>query len=319
MHSAVALALRQHQQQQHATDAKSMTDGSTTAVNRSNLSWTPLRTTGCLWRARTILLLVLNIVCMGCGRCGLTRRPQAQRSGHLSTLTCVRRANFLAGANVMLEEEHPDIVAGMAEYCATVRYRIVDGGAKLVSERSGSVHWHASMRGTGLTAAYGTALATYDSAVAAGIQQADIFSYNSAPFTRELPDPILRHVGEETDSRIAQRFRLYIEHGFLPPMRRVAELLSAHAAVVDTPPTDWLRDRFPDEAWHALPPSLYRYAWLARRKAWEAVLASWREGDMGLTQPRGATMYPFGKRTTISGPRAIVHDMCRLIGVCCDL
>ena len=121
-----------------------------------------------------------------------------------------------------------------------------------------------------------------------------MFTYHSAPFTRELPEAILQYVGDEPNSPLAQRFRLYIEHSFLPSVRRVAEVLSAHAAVVDVPPVAWLRERFPAEAWHTLPPTLYRYCWLARRYAWEAILATWRSGDMSAVLPVGQSRYPYG-------------------------
>ena len=182
----------------------------------------------------------------------------------------------------------------MVEHVAAVGLSIVDNGTKVISTRSGKTRWDASARTKGLTAAYPTGPLVYDSAAAYAIMVADLFTYSSAPFASEQPEAILQYIGDEPNSPLAQRFRLYIEHSFLPSVRRVAEVLSAHAAVVDAPPSPWLQERFPTEAWHNLPPTLYRYVWLARRYAWEAILATWRSGDMSAVLPVGYANYPYG-------------------------
>lgn len=209
------------------------------------------------------------------------------------TRACLCRAGFVTDAVTTLQEEHPDIVSRMAEHCSAVGYRIVDGGTKVLSR--GKLRWDASIRGTGLTTACKSSYMAYDSANAFGIAAADLVLSNSAPFVRELPEAVLEYSRDEPGSLLAQRFRLYIEHSFLPSMRRVAELLFAHAAVVDVPPTEWLRERFPDEPWHSIPPSMYRYIWVGWRRVWEVVVASWREGDLSLVRPRGSSLYPYGK------------------------
>ena len=110
--------------------------------------------------------------------------------------------------------------------------------------------------------------------------------------TRDLPEAILGYIAANPAGTLAARFRLYARHSIVPGMQRVSELLRAHAAVVEVPPTEWLVSKFPQEVWQFNTGELFQYIWVAHTEAWAALLEEWDTGELGSAVPRGADWFP---------------------------
>eukprot|EP01052_Picozoa_sp_SAG31_P031319 SAG31_NODE_3306_length_4437_cov_46.404564_7_plen_171_part_00 len=108
----------------------------------------------------------------------------------------------------------------------------------------------------------------------------------------ELPEAILGCIAANPASTLATRFRLYVRHALVPIMQRVCELLHAHAAVVELPPTTWLVSKFPHEHWNFNTAQVFQRFWVARNRLWVALLAEWDAGELGVAVPRGVDWLP---------------------------
>ena len=103
-------------------------------------------------------------------------------------------------------------------------------------------------------------------------------------------------------------------------MQRVSELLRAHAAVVEVPPTEWLVSKFPQEYWYLNTGEMFQYLWVARTDTWAALLEEWDTGELGSAVPRGADRFPLMALNAINN-WAIVRGSGRqreLIGCACS-
>eukprot|EP01052_Picozoa_sp_SAG31_P014446 SAG31_NODE_897_length_11148_cov_15.102815_14_plen_172_part_00 len=116
----------------------------------------------------------------------------------------------------------------------------------------------------------------------------------------ELPEAILSYIAANPASTLATRFRLYVRHALVPSMQRVSELLHAHAAVVELPPTTWLVSKFPHEHWHLNTAEVFQHFWVSRNRLWVALLAEWDVGELGRAMPRGADWFPVGGLSAIN-------------------
>ena len=115
----------------------------------------------------------------------------------------------------------------------------VNGQGQGMNLRSGTVFWDPTARPDGITRVHGTHTSACDSAAAYAIALADFSTVYSKPVCNELPTAILDHLTADPTSPLADTFRRYARQSMVPAMRRVAELLQKHGAVVELPPTEW--------------------------------------------------------------------------------
>eukprot|EP01052_Picozoa_sp_SAG31_P033257 SAG31_NODE_3734_length_3939_cov_1.703906_4_plen_149_part_00 len=128
------------------------------------------------------------------------------------------------------------------------------------------------------------------------------------------------YLNAEPDSRLARCFRLFVRHAMLPCMQAVVDLLKVHGAVVEFPPSDWLKSAFPDDRWHSALPTFYRNHFIARTASWTVLMAAWEGGDYTSAIPTGTVMFPF------SGLKKLVNwsigrgeeRQAELIGACAN-
>ena len=85
----------------------------------------------------------------------------------------------------------------------------------------------------------------------------------------------------------------------------MAELLKAHAAVIEWPPKEWLTEQFPKTNWAGgAGLDMFGQQWTAYSLSWNRVLAAWDEAE-NYTVLRPAIPMPFGgMRRAIAWSRA---------------
>eukprot|EP01052_Picozoa_sp_SAG31_P012309 SAG31_NODE_718_length_12607_cov_21.723937_1_plen_486_part_00 len=202
------------------------------------------------------------------------------------------RFQFVSGAVEVLSMSAPETVEHMLEQCAKI-YTVSADRTQSVSMRDESLFWELSKRGTELTMAVSDGKLGFDSAAASAIAMSDLKLSSSQPFCLELPNVLHESLADDATSLLSHRFRSYAKHSFVPGLRRVANLLEEHSAVVPTPPTAWFVEKFPGEPWYAISPLHYRVLWLARTLAWEAIIAEWEVGEHRSILPPGGCYFPF--------------------------
>eukprot|EP01052_Picozoa_sp_SAG31_P000893 SAG31_NODE_28_length_32713_cov_39.100509_3_plen_217_part_00 len=200
---------------------------------------------------------------------------------------------------VELEVAAPEVVARMLGLTDRAGFA-VNAQGQGVSTRSGTVHWNPAMRPDGITRVHGNLVSACDSAAAFAIVFADMQTAYSKPFCNELPTAILDHLTAEPTSALADSFRRYARRSIIPAMRRVAELLQTHGAVVQLPPVAWLESKFPETSWKSAPPRTFRTQWLARTSMWEALLEAWDGGAVGMVVPH-SDLLPFAGLAALNG------------------
>lgn len=72
----------------------------------------------------------------------------------------------------------------------------------------------------------------------------------------------------------------------------MADILLAHACVIEWPDKAWLRDRFAETDWEKLPASFFAEDWVGCVRLYEVMLAAWEDGNF--SQIRPAYALPFG-------------------------
>eukprot|EP01052_Picozoa_sp_SAG31_P008398 SAG31_NODE_424_length_15826_cov_4.954664_8_plen_352_part_00 len=254
--------------------------------------------------ARIVLArMLLNIALLDFNRHLSPARPQAldnccQPCQAALDEIANARYYFMNTAVAELETDAPEVVAHMLEQCKEMKtYRVGDGLQLIrLSATEGKYANHApswDRKTLPLSLAHGLNVSAFSSASAAAISMTDFYIFHSQPFCGEVATGILQFVEANPASNLANRFRLHIRHSLLPPIMRVVELLEAHGCVTELPPLDWLKLRFPSEAWSAQPPRTYRRFWYARARAWLALIAEWSDGDYGNATP-GGEFLPYG-------------------------
>ena len=111
---------------------------------------------------------------------------------------------------------------------------------------------------------------------------------------------MLAALAADPTTNFARRFRSYVKHDLLRDMQRVTELLEQHGCVVDLPPFEFLRAKFPQERWDIQAASQYQTYFIARTRQWEALVADW-EGDLL------DAMHPPNALLPLSGLLAMKH------------
>ena len=114
-----------------------------------------------------------------------------------------------------------------------------------------------------------------DSVVSAYVFMADIPPQAMHPFCEELPSGLLRMVSEDPAGSIASQYRAYIEHDFLPCVRRISDVILAHSSVIEMLPKEYLRQTFPKVNWDMMRFDEFSQHWLSYVRQWAPVLALW--------------------------------------------
>eukprot|EP01052_Picozoa_sp_SAG31_P009123 SAG31_NODE_474_length_15176_cov_7.362340_1_plen_281_part_10 len=217
------------------------------------------------------------------------------------------RYSFVGMAVSALESSAPEIVARMMESVLSrpdSYARITDTQFK-VSGHGGKerVFFDVTDREQRLRDAvtFGTdnQFGAFASVPAVVLASADHTAAYTFPFCRELPTGILEVCVADPTAALALRYRLYIQHQFVPCLRKITGLLDAHAAVVDLPPTEWMKSKFPEENWVSNTASIYQHFFIAHLHAWEAVLRAWDIGRFDIPEI-GPAHFPFSGLAAIN-------------------
>jgi hypothetical protein len=203
----------------------------------------------------------------------------------LMSVYCSRYA-FITKAAVELEMGAPEVVAHMLQQTLSMIAVDPEGG-RAVNVRDGTLLWdaqHARNVSHDLTRSHGTIYQTSETATAISVAAVDLMLCSSQPWCRELSEAT---VTADPTSPFARRFRLFVKYDLVPEMRRVTQLLETHVAVVELPPVEWMKKKFPGEPWHIQPISQYQVYWIVRTRQWEAVLADWEDDEFGVMHPVG--------------------------------
>eukprot|EP01052_Picozoa_sp_SAG31_P025734 SAG31_NODE_2276_length_6028_cov_44.362287_2_plen_464_part_00 len=214
---------------------------------------------------------------------------------HYGLAFCVSDAVTYMHAN------QPEMVAHMMEQSKGMSTYISEDGTKVISARSGRILWdEATTRASRLLEVADTSTKIYRSAVGShfGILYSGIVM--SQPFACEIPEVIVAHIADDPTSVLAARYRRFVRHSLLPCMREAARLMRSHAALMELPPTEWLKSRFPAEPWGIAPPSIYLFVWFTRMQMWEALLVEWERGEFGAVLPSEIVSFTLGGLTAIN-------------------
>jgi hypothetical protein len=95
----------------------------------------------------------------------------------------------------------------------------------------------------------------------------------------EVPQAMLEYALSDTTGPFAVALRRYLREVHVPAVRTITGLIEAHAAVVEFPPMDFFKERFPGEPnWDFYGPTIFVCKWMAYTHDWEGVLKLWDEG-----------------------------------------
>ena len=108
----------------------------------------------------------------------------------------------------------------------------------------GALRWDPDLPAQ-LTGSFGSGYADAPSAAALPIYLADAFSTIGQPHCFELPQASFDVVAVDPAGAIAKSYRRCVHTVLVPGVQVVAELLKAHAAVIEWPPLEWLAEQFP--------------------------------------------------------------------------
>eukprot|EP01052_Picozoa_sp_SAG31_P037248 SAG31_NODE_4781_length_2958_cov_1.822665_4_plen_356_part_00 len=198
-----------------------------------------------------------------------------------------------------MQASQPEAVAEMLRLSKPV-VTVSEDGTKAVSSRSGRLVWDIATQTSGLLRVEENGNKTCASAAGCAITALFGVAVMSQPFACELPHAIVSCIASDPTSPLAHQHRLFVRHTLLPCMREVARLFRAHAALMELPPTEWLKTKFPTETWGLLPSSLYVFTWQVRTQMWEALLAEWDAGRLDTSMPGKDVGFPLGGLTAIN-------------------
>eukprot|EP01052_Picozoa_sp_SAG31_P024105 SAG31_NODE_2027_length_6639_cov_10.777676_8_plen_353_part_00 len=200
----------------------------------------------------------------------------------------------------LMQPTQPEAVTDMVNLSKGV-VTVSEDGTKAVSPRSGRVLWDATTaRTTGLLRVEENAAKSAASAAGTAVSSLALLVLVSQPYTSEMPHSIVSCVASDPDSPLARLHQLFVRNSLLPSMREVARLLRAHSALMELPPTQWLKTKFPAETWGLFPASVYLYEWLFRTQQWEALVSAWDAGHLDTIMPAVGVHFPLGGLTSIN-------------------
>ena len=177
----------------------------------------------------------------------------------------------------------------MLSFCAAMLPIGEDG--KVRSARTGTVHWDPDVSAQ-LAGTFGDYIQATSSAAAMSIHIVDGMSMYRQPYCFELPQVILDIVAADPFAAISEGYRRYVRTVLLPGVHAVAELLKAHAAVIEWPPMEWLAEQFPETLWSTRPNSSFGEQWAGYVVSWDRVMAEWEAEKFTALHPAGSM--PFG-------------------------
>eukprot|EP01052_Picozoa_sp_SAG31_P046738 SAG31_NODE_9058_length_1341_cov_7.323671_1_plen_233_part_10 len=190
-----------------------------------------------------------------------------------------------------LETSAPEVVAQMVEQISS-SYTIDATGTRAFRARNGELYWDvARSRPAGLTRVHGAIRDAFSTVASKCTLTADLAYFASQPWCQELPAALLAALAADPTTDFARRFRSYAKHDLVPDLLRVTNLLEQHAAVVDLPPLEFLKTKFPQDNWHIQPTNQYQLYWVARTRQWQALLTEWDAGHIEVMYPPNA-LYP---------------------------
>eukprot|EP01052_Picozoa_sp_SAG31_P032266 SAG31_NODE_3520_length_4165_cov_1.856370_2_plen_289_part_00 len=226
------------------------------------------------------------------------------------------RLAFLTEAVVEIEAVAPDVVDRILErYAAAAGYKVDE--TSVMSTRSGTLRW-TTYDPDVFVRVHDQHDQAIHSAAACTIKAMDIYTALSRPCASiprlflvctkcphlhcthigvradcsEMPEAIANFIAADPTASLACRFRRHAQLTLVPHMRHISELLKAHVAVVQLPPTAWLTEKFPVELWRLNTARLFYDFWVSRTSAWEELLAEWESGVLDALVPRGNNWFP---------------------------
>lgn len=111
------------------------------------------------------------------------------------------------------------------------------------------------------------------------------------PYVREAPEVFFDLMAADVDGPLAEHFRGYIRYEVKPALDRIKDILQAHFAAIEAPPSEWLIETFPGHGKTDSPNNIVDSA-IAYARAWDRVLADWDKGRLDVLFPPAHTM-PF--------------------------
>eukprot|EP01052_Picozoa_sp_SAG31_P011733 SAG31_NODE_671_length_12940_cov_4.703606_5_plen_177_part_00 len=172
-----------------------------------------------------------------------------------------------------LETSAPEVVRTMLDQVSS-HYVVDSYGTRASKVSDGRLFWDPDQLRE-WTASFlrhhGSIFDTLSTAASSVVGIMDLTYYASQPWCSELPSVMLATLAADPTTNFARRFRSYVKHDLLRDMQRVTELLEQHGCVVDLPPFEFLRAKFPQDAWDIQPASQYQMYFVARTRQWEAL------------------------------------------------
>eukprot|EP01052_Picozoa_sp_SAG31_P024346 SAG31_NODE_2064_length_6532_cov_3.118918_5_plen_491_part_00 len=200
---------------------------------------------------------------------------------------------FVAEAVLEMERTNSELLAPLLERTKGF-LAVSDDGTQLISKRTGLVVWDAAtVDGNRFMRLETRVSRAKDSAASCTIATFHIFALLSQPYACELPQAIIEYIAADPTTVLAQSYRLFVRHSFLPPMLEAARLLWMHSAFVERPPLEWLKVKFPEEFWQGNSGGLYLDSWDTRAKQWEVLVAKWDAGNHSEIVPN-SNLCPYG-------------------------
>jgi hypothetical protein len=194
------------------------------------------------------------------------------------------RPSYVQDAVFEMETSHPEVVVAMLSFCGHVSIG-GDGKSRSVV-RSGALLWDPDLPAQ-LTGTFGKYSFAPPSAAAMSIYSADLFATYQQPLCFELPQAILDVVATDPTGAIAESYRRYVRTVLVPGVQAVAELLKAHAAVIEWPSKEWLIEQFPDAPWSVHGNDEYGNQWNGYALSWDRVLTEWDSENFAIVRPAG--------------------------------
>ena len=180
-----------------------------------------------------------------------------------------------------MEVSHPAVVEQMLS-TARIFERKADG--TLVSRRTGALQWTPAPPPE-LTRVMGRNSFVHPTEAACQIAYQDAFSYLAGVHCFELPTAMLDAIAKEPNQEIADLYRGYVRHSFMPLCRRVADQLREYSAYVELPSKEWLQKTFPGESWSTASNMFFLQMWYGYTASFERVLEEWSGGNFESVRP----------------------------------
>eukprot|EP01052_Picozoa_sp_SAG31_P026213 SAG31_NODE_2359_length_5873_cov_2.496363_4_plen_162_part_00 len=141
---------------------------------------------------------------------------------------------FAGEAFAMMEETHPSIVEQMMAVASA--YFKVDENGDMISLQTGKTWWLGT-RKPAHTRTFNNGFQRHPSKSAAMLSPMYVASALAAgvAYTAILPEAILAIIGGDPSTTLAERYRKWVQIQYLPRMIKVAQVIEAHAAIVELP------------------------------------------------------------------------------------